>query len=117
VQTGVENRKAAVAQAETIIDASVGAFMQWLGSRQSVPLIRSLHARGEALKQAELERARKLLARGDSPEAVLEALANGLTAKFMHGPTSLLQRPGDDARGRRPRRATELLPESPTRSA
>jgi glutamyl-tRNA reductase len=59
-----------------------------------VPAIRALHARGEALKQSELERARRMLARGDDPQAVLEALAGGLTRKFLHGPTLLLQRPG-----------------------
>ncbi|RPH41239.1 MAG: glutamyl-tRNA reductase, partial [Burkholderiales bacterium] len=96
VQTGLENRQAAVAQAEVIIENRVGAFMHWLSSRQAVPSIRALHARGDALKRAELERARKLLARGDDPMAVLESLANGLAAKFLHGPTTLLQRPGPD---------------------
>jgi glutamyl-tRNA reductase len=94
VQTGIESRQAAVAQAELIIDARLEAFMQWLSSRQAVPAIRALHARGEALMQAELERARRMLARGDDPQAVLEALAGGLTRKFLHGPTQLLQRPG-----------------------
>jgi glutamyl-tRNA reductase len=94
VQAGIENRQAAVEQAEAIIESRVDAFMHWLSSRQAVPMIRALHARGESLKRAELERARKLLARGDDPAAVLEALANGLTAKFLHGPTTLLQQPG-----------------------
>jgi glutamyl-tRNA reductase len=48
------------------------------------------------LKRAELDRARKALARGEDPDAVLEALANGLAAKFLHGPTTLLQRPGPE---------------------
>ena len=96
MQTGLENRQAAVAQAEVIIENRVGAFMNWLGSRQAVPTIRALHARGDALKRAELERARRLLARGDDPMTVLESLASGLTAKFLHGPTTLLQRPGPE---------------------
>jgi glutamyl-tRNA reductase len=96
VQAGIENRQAAVEQAEAIIESRVDAFMHWLSSRQSVPAIRTLHARGEALKRAELERARRALARGDDPRAVLEALANGLAAKFLHGPTTLLARPGPE---------------------
>jgi glutamyl-tRNA reductase len=96
VQTGMENRQMAVAQAESIIDTRVDAFMTWLSARQAVPAIRALHARGEALKSAELERARRMLARGDDPQAVLEALANGLTGKFLHGPTTLLQRGGPE---------------------
>jgi glutamyl-tRNA reductase len=94
VQTGMENRQSAVAQAETIIETRVDAFMHWLSARQAVPAIRELHARGESLKQGELERARRMLARGDDPQAVLEALASSLTGKFLHGPTTLLQQPG-----------------------
>jgi glutamyl-tRNA reductase len=94
VQTGMENRQSAVAQAETIIETRVDAFMHWLSARQAVPAIRALHARGESLKQGELERARRMLARGDDPHAVLEALASSLTGKFLHGPTTLLQQPG-----------------------
>jgi glutamyl-tRNA reductase len=96
VQSGAENRRAAVAQAEAIIETRVDAFMQWLSARQAVPAIRALHARGEALRTVELERARRMLARGDDPEAVLEALSRGLTSKFLHAPTAMLQRPGDD---------------------
>ncbi len=96
VNSGIEHRRAAVEQAEAIIENRVDAFMQWLSTRQSVPAIRSLHARGEAIKHVELDRARRALARGDDPQQVLEALAHGLTSKFLHGPTSLLQRGGDE---------------------
>ena len=96
VQTGMENRQAAVAQAEAIIETRVDAFMHWMSARQAVPMIRALHLRGDALKRAELERARRLLSRGEDPSVVLEALANALTAKFLHGPTALLQRPGPE---------------------
>ena len=111
VQAGHESRRAAVAQAEAIIETRVDSFMQWLAARQAVPAIRQLHARGEALKAAELERARKMLARGDDPAAVLEALAHGLTSKFLHGPTTLLQR-GHDERETVARLIDHLLPDS-----
>jgi glutamyl-tRNA reductase len=92
VQSGVEHRRAAVTQAEAIIETRVGAFMQWLASREAVPQIKALHARAETLKQSELERARRALQRGDDPQVVIEALAHALTAKFLHGPTTLLTR-------------------------
>ncbi len=97
VQSGVEHRQAAVTQAEAIIETRVGAFMQWLASREAVPRIKALHARAEALKTIELERARKALQRGDDPQVVLEALAHALTAKFLHGPTTLLTRPNGNS--------------------
>ena len=90
VDAGLEGRRLAVAEAESIIDTQVNAFMNWMVQRQSVPLIQELHARGDAVRQQEVERARKMLAKGEDPAAVLEALSRALTAKFMHGPTTLL---------------------------
>lgn len=90
VDAGLEGRRLAVAEAESIIDTQVSAFMNWMVQRQSVPLIQELHARGDAVRQQEVERARKMLAKGEDPAVVLEALSRALTAKFMHGPTTLL---------------------------
>ncbi|MCD6672431.1 MAG: glutamyl-tRNA reductase [Burkholderiaceae bacterium] len=90
VASGQENRLAAVAQAEAIIETRVDAFMQWMRSREAVPAIRTLHSRGESLKRTELERARRALAAGENADRVLESLAHALTSKFLHGPTVLL---------------------------
>jgi glutamyl-tRNA reductase len=94
VETGRQNRLAAVEQAEAIIDTQVLSFMQWLQQRRMVPLIQDLHARGDALRQAELERARRMLARGEDPQRVLEQFSVALTNKFLHGSTTLLNREG-----------------------
>lgn len=44
------------------------------------------------MRIGELDRARKMLARGDDVESVLAALSKGLTAKFLHGPQHALHR-------------------------
>ncbi|MGJ7607774.1 glutamyl-tRNA reductase [Variovorax sp. LT1R20] len=85
VQQGQANRQAAVAQAEVIIDAGVQSFMHWLGQRSTVPLIQQLNAQADEWRAAEMSRARKLLAKGESVDAVLEAMSRGLTQKMMHG--------------------------------
>jgi glutamyl-tRNA reductase len=85
VQTGRENREAAVAQAEAIIDAGVQSFLHWLDQRGNVPLILQLNAQADEWRGAELARARKLIARGESVDAVLEAMSRGLTQKMLHG--------------------------------
>lgn len=89
VQTGKDNRQAAVAQAEAIIDAGVLSFMHWMEQRDPahgvVPLIQQIHAQADEWRAAELVRARKLLAKGEPVEAVLEALSRGLTQKMLHG--------------------------------
>ncbi len=90
VQSGLENRHAAVAQAEAIIETRVQSFMHWVDARHVVPVIQDLHENSEILRQIELERAHKMLARGENIEVVLDALSKGLTAKFLHGPQQAL---------------------------
>lgn len=85
VQTAQANRQAAVAQAEAIVDAGVQSFMHWVDQRNSVPLIQQLNAQADAWRALELARARKLLAKGENVEQVLEALSRGLTQKMLHG--------------------------------
>ena len=85
VQTAGEKRQAAVEQAEAIIDAGVQSFSHWLDQRAAVPLIQALTRQADDWGAVELARARKALARGDSAEKVLEALARGITNKMLHG--------------------------------
>jgi len=85
VQTAGEKRLAAVAQAEAIIDAGVQSFSHWLDQRAAVPLIQALNRQADDWSSLELTRARKLLARGEPVDQVLEALARGLTHKMLHG--------------------------------
>jgi len=98
VSSGMQQRRDAVDEAEAIIDREVGQFMRWLDNRDTVPVIRDLHQRGDAFRAVELERARRRLAKGDDPSAVIEALAQGITNKFLHGPTQLLHDAPDDVR-------------------
>nr|WP_315464305.1 glutamyl-tRNA reductase [uncultured Rhodoferax sp.] len=85
VQTAQANRQAAVAQAEAIVDAGVQSFMHWVDQRSAVPLIQQLNAQAEEWRAMELARARKMLAKGEEVDAVLESLARGLSQKMLHG--------------------------------
>lgn len=98
VQTGRANRQAAVAQAEAIIDAGVQSFMHWIDQRGSVPLIQQLNAQADEWRALEIARARKLLARGENIDAVLEAMSRGLTQKMLHGAMAELRTADTDAR-------------------
>jgi glutamyl-tRNA reductase len=90
VQGNLDARRSALEQAEAIIETQVGQFMHWMAARAAVPLIRHLRDQGEAARRHELERALRLLQRGDDPRQVLEALSQGLTNKLLHGPTQAL---------------------------
>lgn len=85
VQTGGERRLAAVERAEAIVDAGVQSFAHWLDQRAAVPLIQALNRQADDWRSVELARARRLLAKGEDVDAVLEALSRGLTHKLMHG--------------------------------
>ena len=106
VQTGQANRQAAVAQAEAIIDVGVQNFAHWLEQRSNVPLIQQLNAQTDEWRDGELARARKLLAKGDDVDAVLEALSRGLTQKMLHGAMAELHA-GDVASREHARHAIE----------
>jgi len=97
VQGNLDARRSSLEQAEAIIETQVGQFMHWMQARASVPVIRSLREQGEAARRHELERALRLLQRGDDPRQVLEALSQGLTNKLLHGPTQALnEAPADE---------------------
>ena len=85
VQRGSAQRQAAVEQAEAIIETGVQSFVHWMGQRGSVPLIQALHSQADQWRASEIARARKLLAKGEDIDAVLEALSRGLTQKMLHG--------------------------------
>ncbi|ANQ84145.1 glutamyl-tRNA reductase [Azoarcus olearius] len=90
VDAGIESRQQAVVEAEGIIDQRVDGFLHWLHARDAVPTIRALREHAETLRRGEIERALRQLAKGEDPQAVLDALSHGLTNKLMHGPTRFL---------------------------
>jgi glutamyl-tRNA reductase len=90
VQDGMESRQTAVVQAEAIIDTSVESFMHWMESRELVPTIRALRDNAERYRRHELERAQRLIAKGEDPQQVLEQMSRALINKFLHVPTHAL---------------------------
>ena len=98
VQSAGEKRQAAVEQAEAIIETGVQSFVHWLAQRGSVPLIQALHTQTDDWRATEIARARKMLAKGEDIEAVLEALSRGLTQKMLHGTLAELHAADGDQR-------------------
>jgi len=98
VKSGQEQRHAAVAQAETIIDGGVKAFSHWLDQRGTVPLIKQVQEQTDQWRRAELARALKMLERGEDAATVLEAMSRGLTQKMLHGALHELRSAETEAR-------------------
>jgi len=90
VQEGLGNRQLAAAEAEGIIDIRVNNFMHWLQTREAVPTIRALRDQAERTRRHEMEKALKMLARGEDPQQVLDLLSHSITNKFLHAPSHAL---------------------------
>ena len=90
VDSGKASRQSAVHDAESMIAARMADFLAWLQTRESVPLIRALRDSVERMRRHEVERAGKLLARGEAPTRVLEQLSQRLSNKFLHAPSHAL---------------------------
>lgn len=90
VTDGMVNRQEAAIDAELIVQARVETFMSWLKKRGAVPTIKALRDQAETTRKLELDKAIKLIQRGESAEKVLEALSNALTNKFLHAPSHAL---------------------------
>ena len=90
------SRQEAAVEAEKIIDLQVMRFMHWMRSLDSVPTIRSLRDKIEALGETELEDAQRRLANGENPQQVLEHFARNLSRKFAHGPSQALKQAGQE---------------------
>jgi glutamyl-tRNA reductase len=90
VQANGARRRAAVHQAERIVETGVQQFSHWLEQRASVPLVQALQRQADDWRVAELDKARRALARGQDVDRVMVALSCALTRKMLHGPLSEL---------------------------
>jgi glutamyl-tRNA reductase len=91
VEENVKARESEAADARRIIDAEVDTFMSALKVREAVPAIRELRGQAEAARDALLAEARRQLAAGQPPDAVLEQLAAALTNRLLHAPSAALR--------------------------
>lgn len=90
VQKASDARQAAVVHAESIIDTRVQGYMSWLENREIIPTLINLQDQAQQVAAQELERAKRMIARGDNPNQVLEWLTHNLTHKYLHGPLTQL---------------------------
>jgi glutamyl-tRNA reductase len=113
IQQNMATREAALGAAEEIVTEHAEQYHRWLASRGTVPVIQQLRQRADQYRTTELERAQKMLARGDNPQMVLELLAQGLTNKFLHHPMTALKKVSAADREALTDALEKLYPEQP----
>ena len=90
IQSGIDNRKAALDDAEKYIQAGVLSFNMILRKLEVAPVISEFRKYGERLADFEVQAAIDAIQKGADPTQVVRSLARSLTNKFMHGPSRTL---------------------------
>ena len=92
VARNMEKREDAALQAEALVEDYASGFNRWLESRDAAGTIVKLRKRAREHRDDVLEKARRLLASGRTPEEVMAFVADTLSHKLIHAPSAALRR-------------------------
>lgn len=87
VDVGLEKRKIAALDADSIINDKLVEYQNWLNKRKLTPVIRALRDNADEIRQDVLLSAQKQLANGELPDVVLREFSVKLTNRLIHNPT------------------------------
>ena len=97
------------AAAEAAVADGVADYMGWLRGRGSVPTLVALRERGEARRQARVERLlRRLPDLDERARELVEAMSRQLVTDLLHEPISALRSDPDGSQGEAARRLFDL---------
>lgn len=92
IDEGLRAREMAAEDARILIEEGVARYQSDKVAQEASREIVALRQQAEALRDAEIEKAIKLIARGDEPELVLRQFGRSLTNKLLHQPTEFLRK-------------------------
>lgn len=98
VDQNLRSRSSEARKADVIIDEGVRAYTEEVRSLAAVDSVREYRMMAELLREHELQRAQRALARGDDPRQVLAQLSRAITNKLIHAPTTGLKQASVDGR-------------------
>lgn len=87
-------REQAAEQAEVLVGEYAYEFTRWLEARDAGPTISQIRAGARSHRDQVLEKARRRLAAGESAELVMQFVADTLSNKLLHAPSSVLRSAG-----------------------
>ncbi|MDQ6997485.1 MAG: glutamyl-tRNA reductase [Mariprofundus sp.] len=100
VQGNMENRQHEADQARLLIEEEAQAFLRWLKSLESVPLIRTIQQQMNARRLEELEKARRYMKDfNDEQLQAVEQFSRALMKRYMHPTLRTLKSLPDDIEG------------------
>ncbi len=98
VDQNLKSRHTEARKADQMISEGVRAYLDERRSLAAVDSVKEYRQMAEQLRQVELDKALRSLARGDDPQVVVAQLARGITNKLIHGPTTGLKQASLDGR-------------------
>lgn len=101
VDQNKEARLAAAEEAKGLLEEERLSFEAWRDSLETVPTIKRLRSKAEAIRISEVEKALKFMGADVTKKQrkVLEELSRGITNKLLHGPMQALRSDGTNAQG------------------
>ncbi len=91
ISSNLKNREQAALVAREIIQTEAESFCYWLKSQQHTQLISKFQQETAKIRNHSLNKALKLLNKGEDVEEVLFQLANNLTKKLNHTPVKAIR--------------------------
>jgi glutamyl-tRNA reductase len=98
VDQNLRNRSSEARKADLIIDDGVRRYMEEVRSLAAVDTVREYRTMAEQLRERELQRAQRALARGEDPRQILGQLSRAITNKLIHAPTTGLKQASVEGR-------------------
>ena len=91
ITSNLQARAQAAKQAEVLVETYSRDFTRWLESRDAGLVIRRLREKARSHRDEVMDKARRKLAAGASPEEVLGFVADTLSNKLLHAPSHRLR--------------------------
>ncbi len=98
VEQNMRSRHKEARKADQIIADGINLYMEDLRSLAAVDVVKDYRRMAEQMRELELQRALRALARGDDPHRIATQLARAITNKLIHAPTAGLRQASADGR-------------------
>ncbi len=117
VDQNLRSRQSEARKADLIIAEGVAACARETMEMGAIDAVKDYRRMAEQLRQQELDKALRSIARGDDPASVLKQFSRGLTNKLIHAPTAGLKQASVEGRNSELQSARRLLGIAGTREA
>jgi glutamyl-tRNA reductase len=98
VEQNMRSRHKEARKADQIIADGVRQYMEDVRNLAAVDVVKDYRRMAEQLRELELQRALRALARGEDPQQIVAQLARAITNKLIHAPTAGLRQASADGR-------------------